>query len=355
MAGFDLGQVEDVVDHRKQVVRRLADPVQTLALRRRGLVLAQQVGHADHRVERRADLVAHVGQELALGLAGRVGLRAGCVRLSGALGHEAFELVAVGVELVAQAPVLGHVLLHGKVALDMPPGVAQRRDHRLLDRLAAVAHAVDELAVPDFAAVERGGQRGIGLARGPARAQQGGCAPDHLGRGVAGVGQKGRVDVEDAVVQVGDQGAVRALLDRGRQFAQRVAGGLGPGAGGQRLIAQGQGLALALLQVALHLGAQRGRQCQPVLHLGELADAGSRRPLHRRVAQLVQRPLQALAAEPGAGQGGQQRGQGGQQKRLGHLLCRGQPQRAWHLQGHRPGRPLQPCPLQARALGLVPG
>ena len=33
----------------------------------------EQVEHADDAVERRADLVAHVGQELALGLAGGLG------------------------------------------------------------------------------------------------------------------------------------------------------------------------------------------------------------------------------------------------------------------------------------------
>ena len=40
-------------------------------------VLAEQLGEADDRVERRPELVAHVGDELGLDLAGELGLDAG--------------------------------------------------------------------------------------------------------------------------------------------------------------------------------------------------------------------------------------------------------------------------------------
>ena len=75
LAGLDLGEVEDVVD----------DAEQRLAARAHGsrrssrcsavrLGVQQQLGHADDAVHGRADLVAHVGQELALGDVGRLGL-----------------------------------------------------------------------------------------------------------------------------------------------------------------------------------------------------------------------------------------------------------------------------------------
>ena len=66
-AGFDLRDVEDVVDDRHQRLRRFPGGAQVLALTRRQLRLQREVGHADDGVHRCADLVAHVGQELALG------------------------------------------------------------------------------------------------------------------------------------------------------------------------------------------------------------------------------------------------------------------------------------------------
>ena len=90
--------------------------VELLALVRVGGVAADQVGQPDDRVHGRADLVAHVGQEGALGLVGFVGHGLGaaqlgigvlqlqrllCQSLAGlfeierALGHQLFQLVAV--------------------------------------------------------------------------------------------------------------------------------------------------------------------------------------------------------------------------------------------------------------------
>ena len=73
LAGLDLGQVEDVVDDRQQVLARGVDLGQALGLLRRGAGALQQVGQADDGVHRRADLVAHVGQEGALGPVGGLG------------------------------------------------------------------------------------------------------------------------------------------------------------------------------------------------------------------------------------------------------------------------------------------
>ena len=60
--------------------------------------LEEQLGHAQHRVHRGADLVAHGGQEVALGTAGRLGMIAG-------LGER--------IELVEQSPTrLGQMRRH---------------------------------------------------------------------------------------------------------------------------------------------------------------------------------------------------------------------------------------------------
>ena len=67
---FDLGQVEDVVDQREQMPARAEHAVERLGiLLQRLRILAQHLAHPDDGVERRAQLVAHVGEELRLVLA----------------------------------------------------------------------------------------------------------------------------------------------------------------------------------------------------------------------------------------------------------------------------------------------
>ena len=88
LARLDLREVEDVVDHRQQRVGRRCDDLQVLALLGRELGVQDQLGHADDAVHRGADLVAHVGEELALGPAGRLGGLLGAAQfLLGPLPH----------------------------------------------------------------------------------------------------------------------------------------------------------------------------------------------------------------------------------------------------------------------------
>ena len=66
LAGRDLAEVEDVVDEREQAVRRRAQRADVLPLALGQLGGGEQVGDADDRVQRRADLVADDGDELRL-------------------------------------------------------------------------------------------------------------------------------------------------------------------------------------------------------------------------------------------------------------------------------------------------
>ena len=79
--GLDLGEVEDVVDDRQQRIAGVADGGGEVALVVGQRRVQQQPAHADHRVHRRADLVAHRRQEGALGFVGGFGLGAGLLRL----------------------------------------------------------------------------------------------------------------------------------------------------------------------------------------------------------------------------------------------------------------------------------
>ena len=66
-AGLDFGEIEDVVDDREQRLAALGErerEVALLSVERRG---KEEIRHADHAVHGRADLVAHVGEEGALG------------------------------------------------------------------------------------------------------------------------------------------------------------------------------------------------------------------------------------------------------------------------------------------------
>ena len=93
---LDLRQVEHVVDEREQVVPRGEDVVEVLRLLLVDLAghpLAQHLREADDRVQRRPQLVRHVGQEVRLVLARRLELPV-----------EAPELVVHPVHVAASAP-----------------------------------------------------------------------------------------------------------------------------------------------------------------------------------------------------------------------------------------------------------
>ena len=107
LAGLDLRIVEDVVEQAEQRLRRAVSLLHIVQLARIELGGLDQLKHAEHRVHRRADLVAHVGQEGALGRTGGVGLLLGLAqaRLQFELGGDVavdpgdLQRVALGIAL----------------------------------------------------------------------------------------------------------------------------------------------------------------------------------------------------------------------------------------------------------------
>ena len=78
-AGFDLGEVENVVDQAEQVLARTLDLLEIgndRFLSEIGHVFLKNFAVADDGVERRAQLVAHIGEELRLVLARQLELPA---------------------------------------------------------------------------------------------------------------------------------------------------------------------------------------------------------------------------------------------------------------------------------------
>ncbi|MNS61646.1 hypothetical protein D3C72_946790 [compost metagenome] len=73
LAGLDLGEVQHVVEQDAERFPGFDQQETLLLLARREVSPGQGARHADHSVERRANLVAHIGDEITLGAAGRLG------------------------------------------------------------------------------------------------------------------------------------------------------------------------------------------------------------------------------------------------------------------------------------------
>ena len=69
LAGLDLREIEDVIDDAEQVLAGALDLEHVVALTRREVGLQGEMGQTDDGVHRRSYLVAHIGEEHALGLA----------------------------------------------------------------------------------------------------------------------------------------------------------------------------------------------------------------------------------------------------------------------------------------------
>ena len=77
LAGLDFGNVQDVVDDREQRLAAGPDGLDVVPLLRRQTGAQEQAGHGDDAVHGRANLVAHVGDELGLALRRAFRRRAG--------------------------------------------------------------------------------------------------------------------------------------------------------------------------------------------------------------------------------------------------------------------------------------
>ncbi len=180
LASLDFREIEDVVDDHQQVLAGALDHARVVALLLGEAGGQQQVGHAQHAVHRRADLVAHVGEEGALRMAGRLGRVLGLFQLLGTHAHLAFQLVAVLRQLgVALLDLRQHVVeavdqraqLVAALVLHLGIGLAGRHPLRggdqLFDRMRDAA--------PEAARQhQRHDERDAGGGRGDAQAFQDG-------------------------------------------------------------------------------------------------------------------------------------------------------------------------------------
>ena len=80
-AGLDLRQIEQLVEQPQHRLARIRDHPRIFVMFVGQLALEQQVGETDHPVHRRADFMAHIGEEMGLGLRGAFGLVARLAQL----------------------------------------------------------------------------------------------------------------------------------------------------------------------------------------------------------------------------------------------------------------------------------
>ena len=196
------------------------DAPQPLGLGWRDLAAGEQVGEPDDGVHGRADLVAHVGQEGALGPVGRLRPGAGTGELQGAALHQLLQVVAVAVQLVGHALLLGDVLLDRDIVGDRPIGLTQRGDDGVFGIFAAVTPPVDELALPGMGLAQGLPECAVGGRRGLAGLKDARILADGLGPRVTGGPHEGLVDILDLPRQIGDDDTLRALLHRLGELAQ---------------------------------------------------------------------------------------------------------------------------------------
>ncbi len=130
LAGLDLREIQDVVDHTQQRCAGVVDLADIVALLGRHLSLQRQVREADDRVHRRAQLVTHVGKEPALRLRGLAQVPVCLFQFARALGNQLLEVIAMLLELQLGLSALRDVLERAANSDDGAGRIADGHTHR---------------------------------------------------------------------------------------------------------------------------------------------------------------------------------------------------------------------------------
>ena len=204
LAGLDARQVEQFIDRGQHDARAACGGVGIGALLGVQAGILHERNRAHHAVQRRADLVAHEGQEVALFLVGAIGVAAGG------------DCLALGLHARR------HVMLDAHEG-DQPTGAVEYRGHaQFIDEAAAILAVVGQLNA-DRLALHDGAAKGVdALLLGAHALQEAAVAAEDFMRFVAGDLLEGRVDEDQrAVGQVGvsDDNAGGGRRNRQRQRA----------------------------------------------------------------------------------------------------------------------------------------
>ena len=224
LSGLDLGEVENVVDQAQQVLAREMNLLEAVALVLRSTAVERQVGQADDGVHRRADLVAHVRQEIALGMAGGLRQARGGLQRLRALQDARLERFIQAQQDIGCAPSLGYLAIDQ----DLPVQAAVDVKRRDVAFDVPVVGQFEQLASVTGVALAQG-FRGLGAVM--TRRPQ---LPLHEGEEIAARGRgkqvcrqaphldESPVHAADAAGLVGDQNAIGAGFERGGEQRGRA-------------------------------------------------------------------------------------------------------------------------------------
>ncbi|MNS98397.1 hypothetical protein D3C72_1327630 [compost metagenome] len=202
LAGLDAGHVQHVRDQPLQGHARGGDQPDHLGLIRRQRRARQGVDDADHAVQRGADLVAHIGQEVGLGAVG--GLGGGLGLDQGLFGRDlGGDVAGHGIDALAELlrpPFQGDIVaVPVAIAVDVP-----------LDRGVGAARLDLDHAV-----------QGAGQVVGVDQGQDG--QADQVVRLIAEDRGPGGADPDDEAVQITDHQQVQRHVEEGRQVRRHIA------------------------------------------------------------------------------------------------------------------------------------
>ena len=261
-AGFNLGQIENVIDDCQQVPARCLNAADVVGHARCRVDMCRQMAHADDGIEWGANFVAHVGEKFGFGATGRFGQVSGSGKLKRTLGHLVFQRACQFFKLVLGANLLGDVQADRADSDDRIIGTEHRETDDTANGFAAVlgmlgVNAMERLpGTHDFLmfgfALTGFGPRvefGIGLAEHVARGLVEGRLIDRIGHQVAAsralhVQFGGNVVAEGGqLLFAACQGKTRAQVEPGErgdeqnaQRNQRNQGIAGEAIGAKRLI-----------------------------------------------------------------------------------------------------------------------
>jgi len=182
------------------------------------------MGEADDGVHRRPDFMTDIGQEGTLGPACRFGLVLGPDKLLGAVGDQRFEMLAIVFQFGLGLLFLGNVFLDTEIVGDHSILLAHRGDDGEFGEDRPILPLVDELAAPSLSLAQRCPQIEIGFIGRLLGVQQARLYADDFFAAVAGIADESVVDVFDLGIGVGNDDAVRTLLNGQRQLAQLFLG-----------------------------------------------------------------------------------------------------------------------------------
>ena len=225
--GFDFGKIQNIVDDVEQRTGADRGGAGEIHLLRLQIGILQQVQHADDAVERGPDFMAHVGQELTLGLVGHFGLLLGNGQFHGPFLHQFLQVLAVPSDFLFGALSFTDVRKKGVVLLCLLV-FGQIADH--LHRIAGAVFAdVLGLEVVDLVLAQHGqpaefpkflGPRGVDIRDGHVLQLLGGIAQQTAGS-MVGIGDPGvGIDAEN-----GRSTVVHGILGQPQISFRLLAGG----------------------------------------------------------------------------------------------------------------------------------